>query len=65
MTGMTATTIPAHELRPGDVVAYDGRSIEVTRVDRCDGWAWPIATDEAGWAIALGQQLVAVHREAA
>jgi hypothetical protein len=58
-------TIPAHELKPGDVVAYDGRSRRITCVDRRAGWAWPIATDDTGWAIALGQQLVTVDREAA
>jgi hypothetical protein len=59
------TTIPAQELKPGEVVVYDGRSRRITCVDRRAGWAWPIATDDTGWAIALGEQLVTVDREAA
>jgi hypothetical protein len=46
-------------------VAYDGRSRLITCVDRRAGWTWPIATDDTGWAIALGQKLVTVDREAA
>ena len=57
------TTIYAEQLQAGDVVVDDlGRAHEVTHVDRRDGWAWPIAFDDAGWAMALGHQLVAVHR---
>ena len=59
------TTIPAHELKPGDIVAYEGRSHRITCVDRQAGWAWPIATAHTGWAIALGQQLITVERQAA
>jgi hypothetical protein len=57
------TTICAEQLRPGDVVVDDhGQVHAVTHVDRGDGWAWPVAFDDAGWAMALGRQLVAVHR---
>ena len=59
------TTICADELKPGDVVAYDGCNRRIIRVDRRDGWAWPVATDDTGWAIALGRQLIAIHRRAA
>jgi hypothetical protein len=59
------TTIHADELQPGDVVAYDGRYRRITRVDRRDGWAWPLAADDTGWAIALNHQLIDVHRPAA
>jgi hypothetical protein len=61
----TMTTIHADELRPGDVLAYDGRNRVVTRVERCDGWAWPVATDGSGWAIALSHQLIDIYRPAA
>ena len=37
------TTIPADEIRPGDVVVHDGRDHRITHVDRRAGWAWPIA----------------------
>jgi hypothetical protein len=59
------TTIHADELRPGDVIAYDGLEHQITRVECHDGWAWPVAVDGSGWAIALGHQLVDVHRPAA
>jgi hypothetical protein len=59
------TTIHADELRPGDVITYDGHNHRITHVERDDGWAWPIATDDTGWAIALGHQLINVQRPAA
>jgi hypothetical protein len=59
------TAIHADELRPGDVVAYDGHHHQIVHIDRRDGWAWPIATDSTGWAIALGNQLLDVDRAAA
>ena len=59
------TTIHADELQPGDVFVYDGHRHHITRIDRRDGWAWPIAGDDTGWAIALGHQLIDVHRKAA
>jgi hypothetical protein len=59
------TTIPPHELTPGGVVAYNGGSLRITCIDRRAGWAWPIATDDTGRAIALGRQLVTVDRDAA
>ena len=58
------TTINAHDLRPGDVVDYHGEAHRVTHIDRRDGWAWPVAYDDAGWAIALGDDEVQVLRAA-
>jgi hypothetical protein len=58
-------TIRADELQPGDVVVYGGRRHRIARVDRRDGWAWPIAADNTGWAIALDSKLIDVHRKAA
>ena len=57
--------IYADELRPGDVVAHDGHTRRITDVDRRAGWAWPIAIDGSGWAIALDHRLIDVHRTAA
>jgi hypothetical protein len=57
--------IYADELRPGDVVAYGGRDRRITSVDRRNGWAWPVAADGTGWAIALDHHLVHVSRAAA
>jgi hypothetical protein len=57
-------TIFADELRPGDVVDYHGRPHRVACIDRRDGWAWPVAFDGTGWAIALGRELVLVTRVA-
>ena len=57
--------IRADELRPGDVVVYDGHRHRITHVDRRAGWAWPIAADDTGWAIALGRGVVEVTRAAA
>jgi hypothetical protein len=51
-------TIHADELQPGDVVVYDGQHHRVARVDRRDGWSWPIAADDTGWAIALDHELI-------
>ena len=59
------TTIHADELQPGDVVVYGGRDHEITQVVRRDGWAWPIAADATGWAIALDHHLIDVDRNAA
>ena len=55
------TTIHADEIRPGDVV-HDGRDHRITHVDRQAGWAWPIAADDTGWAMALGHQAIEVRR---
>ncbi|HEU4840931.1 MAG TPA: hypothetical protein VFT09_05785 [Ilumatobacteraceae bacterium] len=59
------TTIPAHEVRPGDVVVHDGHDHRITHVDRRAGWSWPIAADGTGWALALGDDLIPVRRAAA
>jgi hypothetical protein len=59
------TTIPADELQPGDALSWDGYYHTITYVERRGGWAWPIAGDETGWAIALGHDLIVVDREAA
>ena len=56
------TTIHADEIVPGDVVVYDGHTHLITNVERGDGWAWPIAADGTGWAIALGHELIDVDR---
>ena len=58
------TTICAQELRPGDVVDYHGEPHRVAHIDRRSGWAWPVAFDDAGWAMALGHDVVVVHRAA-
>ena len=61
--GTTAMiTIRADEIRLGDVVVHDGRDHAITHVDRRAGWAWPIAADDTGWAIAPGHQVIHVHR---
>ena len=52
--------IHADELRPGDVVDYLGESHLVSRISRPFGGSWSVACDDAGWAIALGHELVAV-----
>ena len=57
--------IHADELRPGDVVVYDGRHRRISHVSRQDGWSWPIAADGTGWAIALDHRLLDVDRVAA
>jgi hypothetical protein len=57
-------TIHADEIQPGDVVAYGGYERRIARVDRRDGWAWPIASDDHGWAVALDDHLVDVRRVA-
>ena len=48
------TTMGADEIHPGDAIDYHGELHHITRVERRDGWAWPIACDDTGWAIALG-----------
>jgi hypothetical protein len=59
------TTIYADELQPGDTVVWDGGSHTITSVDWRDGWAWPVAVDGTGWAIALVPHPVRVGRAAA
>jgi hypothetical protein len=56
------TTMHADEVRPGDVIECHGELHHIVRVERRDGWAWPIACDDTGWAIALGHELVVPHR---
>jgi hypothetical protein len=56
------TAIRADELQPGDVVVYNKHNHRIIHVDRRDGWAWPIAIDDTGWAIALGHHLIDVYR---
>ena len=55
-------TIHADELRTGDVVDYQGELHTVAHIDREVGWAWPVAFDDAGWAIALGADVVCLDR---
>jgi hypothetical protein len=57
--------IRADELRSGDVLEYDGRHRRITSVHRRDGWAWPVAADGTGWAIALDHRPIEVDRTAA
>jgi hypothetical protein len=54
--------IYADEIRPGDVITYSGQPHRITRVDRGAGWAWPVACDGTGWAIALGHRVVTARR---
>lgn len=56
------TTILAHDLEPGDIVDYHGELHSITHVHRGAGWAWPVAYDDTGWAMALGRDPVAVSR---
>ena len=56
------TALHADELRPGDVVDYHGQRRVVCRIHRTDGAAGPVASDDTGWAIALGRKVVLVHR---
>ena len=56
------TRIHADELKPGDVIEYGGRLHAVRHVDRRPGWAWAVASDDTGWAMALDHHLVDVLR---
>jgi hypothetical protein len=56
-------TIHANELQPGDLIDDHGESHRVTQVDCLNGWAWPVASDGTGWAIALGHHLVDIERD--
>jgi hypothetical protein len=56
--------IPPHDLRAGDVVDYHGELHTVAHIDQEVGWAWPVAFDDAGWAIAVGGDLLCVNRAA-
>lgn len=55
-------TIYTAELKPGDVIDDHGIEHRVAHIERHPGWAWPIAFDDNGWAIALGHDLIAVER---
>ena len=60
---MTRTrSIHANELRPGDLLDYDGRPHRITGILRRPGSSWPIAVDGTGWAIALGNGPFSVRR---
>lgn len=56
------TTIHADELQAGDIVDDHGQRHHLTRIDRRDGWAFPVAFDDTGWAMAIGHDLVVVDR---
>jgi hypothetical protein len=58
------TVIHADEVRSGDIVEYLGTMHRVSHVDRRAGWAWSVAYDNEGWAMALGHGLIVVHRAA-
>jgi hypothetical protein len=58
------TTIHADELSAGDVVEYRGARHRVSHVDRRAGWAWSVAYDDRGWAIALGHESIVVFERA-
>jgi hypothetical protein len=58
-------TIHADEIQLGDVVVYEGHCHQITGIYCREGWAWPIARDGTGWAIALGHHLVDLDRRAA
>ena len=58
------TRIDTHDLRAGDVVEYQGQPHRVTHVDRLAGWAWAVAFDDTGWAMALGDDVVVLGRAA-
>jgi hypothetical protein len=62
--GTDMKTIGAYEVRPGDIVVYHGEQHEVHHVDRKAGWAWPVASDGTGWAMALGDSVVVLDRAA-
>ena len=59
------STIHADEIRPGDVVEYGGVPHRVSHIDRHAGWAWSVAYDDDGWAMAVGHDVVVVLRPAA
>ena len=54
--------IHADELQAGDVIEWAGERHRIAGVERRPGWAWSIASDDRGWAIALDHQVVAVQR---
>jgi hypothetical protein len=55
--------VHADEIQPGDVIRYHGRRHRITNVVQGAGWAWPIAADGTGWAIALDHHhLISVSR---
>ena len=53
-------TLYADQIRPGDIIVYEGRRHRITDVVRWTGWAWPVAADGTGWAIALDHRLITV-----
>ena len=59
---MSTINISANQLRPGDVVSYEGHWHRVTNVVRRTGGSWPVAIDDTGWAIALGERQLRVRR---
>jgi hypothetical protein len=59
------TTIHADEVQVGDIVEHLGQTHRIRHVDRHRGWAWPVAFDDDGWAMALGHGLIDVERATA
>ena len=59
---MSTISIHADQIRPGDLLDHGGRSRRITGVLHRAGWAFPVAVDGTGWAIALGHGAVTVRR---
>jgi hypothetical protein len=53
----------ADQMRCGDLVSHHGQSHRIAKVEKHDGWAWPVASDGTGWAIALDHQMITVRRD--
>ena len=54
-------------LRPLDSITRELQALVRMRddhVDRKAGWAWPVASDGTGWAMALGDSVVVLDRAA-
>ena len=56
------TTSTPTSCRPATSFSTTVTTTVITDVERRDGWAWPVAADGTGWAIALGHRLVCVER---
>jgi hypothetical protein len=54
--------ISANEVRAGDIVDHRGARHVIADVHYPTGGAWAVARDDAGWAIALGEQPIEVDR---
>jgi hypothetical protein len=62
LTNTVTLSVQAVEVRPADFIEVGHEVRRIARVALEHGWAWPVAFDDSGWGMALGNQVVTIWR---